>query len=120
MIFLFLIIVNHKPDIIYSNSESTERIIYKIFELLNFQFALTRDLKIIGFNVELGGTIPQREVEDLKTGDHSMLNPDLVYPMFTLSSLVAIDLQTGRWEVLDRVIAPLSNTSIIKFLATII
>lgn len=91
-----------------------------MFELLNFQFALTQDLKILGFNIELGGTIPQREVDDLKTGDHSMLNPDLVYPMFTLSSLVAIDLETGSWEVLDRVVAPLSNSSVIKFLATIL
>lgn len=91
-----------------------------MYELLNFQFALTRDLKIIGFNIELGGTIPQREVEDLRTGDHSMLNPDLIYPIFTLSSLVAIDLQTGSWEVLDRVVAPLSNSSVVKFLATIL
>ena len=91
-----------------------------MFELLNFQFALTQDLKILGINIELGGTIPQREVDDLKTGDHSMLNPDLVYPMFTLSSLVAIDLETGSWEVLDRVVAPLSNSSVIKFLATIL
>ena len=91
-----------------------------MFELLNFQFALTRDLKIIGFNVELGGTIPQREVDDLRTGDHSLLNPDLVYPIFTLSSLVAINLETGSFEVLDRIVAPLSNTSVVKFLAAIL
>lgn len=91
-----------------------------MFELFNFQFALTKDLKIVGFNIELGGTIPQREVNDLKTGDHSLLNPDLVYPIFTLSSLVAINLETGTWQILDRVVAPLSNTSVVKFLATIL
>ena len=52
--------------------------------------------------------------------NHSLLNKDLNYPIFTLSSLVAINLENGSWEVIDRIVGPLANSTIFNILTTIL